>query len=88
MRCQRQMKHGERVAAVKISSVRRKAARKFWAPQQDHAALRMDIAELFVGRGDHTPLHDRRKEIFSAPVSGSDAGDETILLRIEKGNPL
>ena len=29
-------KGDERVAAVKISSVRRKAARKFWAPQQDH----------------------------------------------------
>ena len=30
----------ERVAAVKISSVRRKAAQKFWAPQQDHRPLR------------------------------------------------
>ena len=29
------------MAAVKISSVRRKAARKFWAPQQDQPALRM-----------------------------------------------
>ena len=35
-RCQWQMKRGERVAAVKISSVRRKAAQKFWAPQQGH----------------------------------------------------
>ena len=34
------MKRSERVAAVKISSVRRKAARKFWAPQQDHRPLR------------------------------------------------
>ena len=39
-RCQWQMKRGERVAAVKISSVRRKAAQKFWAPQQDHRPLR------------------------------------------------
>ena len=40
-RCQWQKKRDERVAAVKISSVRRKAARKFWAPQQDHRPLRM-----------------------------------------------
>ena len=39
-RCQWQMKRGERVAAVKISSVRRKAAQKFWAPQQGHRPLR------------------------------------------------
>ena len=38
-RCQRQKKRSERVAAVKISSVRRKAAQKFWAPQQDHRLL-------------------------------------------------
>ena len=36
----RRMKRDERVAAVKILSVRRKAARKFWAPQQDHRPLR------------------------------------------------
>ncbi len=35
-RRQWRMKRGERVAAVKISSVRRKAAQKFWAPQQGH----------------------------------------------------
>ena len=35
-RCQWQEKRGERVAAVKISSVRHKAAQKFWAPQQGH----------------------------------------------------
>ena len=35
-RCQWQMKRGERVAAVKISSGSRKAAQKFWAPQQGH----------------------------------------------------
>ena len=39
-RCQWQMKRSERVAAVKILSVRRKAAQKFWAPQQDHRPLR------------------------------------------------
>ena len=39
-RCQWQRKRSERVAAVKILSVRRKAAKKFWAPQQDHRPLR------------------------------------------------
>ena len=39
-RCQWQRERSERVAAVKISSVRRKAAQKFWAPQQDHRPLR------------------------------------------------
>ena len=39
-RRQWRMKRSERVAAVKISSVRRKAARKFWAPQQGHRPLR------------------------------------------------
>ena len=34
------MKRDEQVAAVKILSVRRKAAQKFWAPQQDHRPLR------------------------------------------------
>ena len=34
------MKRDERVAAVKILSVRRKAAPKFWAPQQGHRPLR------------------------------------------------
>ncbi len=31
----------ERVAAVKIGGARRKAAQKFWAPQQDHRPLRI-----------------------------------------------
>ena len=35
-RCRWQRKRSERVAAVKILSVRRKAAQKFWAPQQGH----------------------------------------------------
>ena len=48
-RCQWQRKRGERVAAVKISSVRRKAAQKFWAPQQDHRPLRNSIENPCVG---------------------------------------
>ena len=43
------MKRDERVAAVKILSVRRKAAQKFWAPQQGHRALRISIAKRCVG---------------------------------------
>ena len=39
-RCRWQRKRSERVAAVKIFSVRRKAAQKFWAPQQGHRPLR------------------------------------------------
>ncbi|BCK79582.1 hypothetical protein MM35RIKEN_17740 (plasmid) [Vescimonas fastidiosa] len=37
------------MAAVKISSVRRKAAQKFWAPQQDHRPLRTSIGKRRVG---------------------------------------
>ena len=40
-RCRWQRKRDERVAAVKILSGRRKAAPKFWAPQQDPPALRV-----------------------------------------------
>ena len=39
-RCQWQRKRSERVAAVKILSDSRKAAQKFWAPQQGHRPLR------------------------------------------------
>ena len=44
------MKRDERVAAVKILSVRRKAARKFWAPQQDHRPLRVHDKRCGVKR--------------------------------------
>ena len=44
------MKRDERVAAVKILSARRKAAQKFWAPQQDHRPLR--TAWWLVRRAD------------------------------------
>ena len=52
-RCQWQRKRGERVAAVKISSVRRKAAQKFWAPQQDHRPLRRGTRSA----GKESPRH-------------------------------
>nr|DAI70945.1 MAG TPA: hypothetical protein [Caudoviricetes sp.] len=44
-RCQWKKKRDEPVATVKISSVRRKAARKFWAPQQGYRPLRNDERE-------------------------------------------
>ena len=49
-RCRWQRKRSERVAAVKILSVRRKAAQKFWAPQQGHRPLRKRILRC-VGEG-------------------------------------
>ena len=49
-RCQWQKQRSERVAAVKISSVRRKAAQKFWAPQQGHRLLRR-VTRSTVKRG-------------------------------------
>ena len=41
--CRWQRKRGERVAAVKIGGDSRKAAQKFWAPQQGHRPLRMGL---------------------------------------------
>ena len=68
-RCQRQRKRSERVAAVKILSVRRKAAQKFWAPQQDHRPLRKRIMGCVGeglcpsrGRGRTPPLRKRYKK--------------------------
>ena len=49
-RCRWQRKRSERVAAVKILSVRRKAAQNFWAPQQGHRPLRKRILRC-VGEG-------------------------------------
>ena len=52
-RCQWQKQRRERVAAVKISSVRRKAAQKFGAPQQGHRPLRkITRSAVVIGRGD------------------------------------
>ena len=53
-RCRWQRKRSERVAAVKIGGVRRKAAQKFWAPQQGHRPLRMRILWC-VGRAGYNP---------------------------------
>ena len=44
-RCRWQRKRSERVAAVKILSDSRKAAQKFWAPQQGHRPLRGEFGE-------------------------------------------
>ena len=62
-RCQWQRKRSERVAAVKISSVRRKAAQKFWAPQQDHRPLRRGYKRCGkTGRRGRRPLRKRNKK--------------------------
>ena len=50
-RCRWRMKRDERVAAVKILSIRRKAARKFWAPQQEHRPLRGRCKECGADKG-------------------------------------
>ena len=49
-RCRWQRKRSERVAAVKILSVSRKAAQKFWAPQQGHRPLRKRYKECDAER--------------------------------------
>ena len=54
-RCRWQRKRSERVAAVKIFSVRRKTAQKFWAPQQGHRALRKRHKECDAG--EESPSH-------------------------------
>ena len=51
------MKRDERVAAVKILSVRRKAAPKFWAPQQGHRPLRSYMSCGTAGGQSRPPLH-------------------------------
>ena len=57
------MKRDERVAAVKILSVRRKAAQKFWAPQQGHRPLRNPIGKHLVGADDPVAV----PKIFALP---------------------
>ena len=54
-RCRWQKKRSERVAAVKILSVRRKAAQKFWAPQQDHRPLRRVTRSALRAGGQGRP---------------------------------
>ena len=80
-RCRWQRKRSERVAAVKISSVRRKAAQKFWAPQQDHRPLRNRIMGCVGeglcparGRPQGSPLrrgYKRRGEMRNPPGTAS-----------------
>ena len=76
-RCQWQKQRSERVAAVKISSVRRKAAQKFWAPQQGHRPLRNRIMGCVGeglcpshGRGRTPPLRKRYKKCGGAGRPG------------------
>ena len=71
-RCQWQKQRSERVAAVKISSVRRKAAQKFWAPQQDHRPLRMRCRKCGeVGDRKGRP-YGKRLPLSGEPLGGTD----------------
>ena len=81
-RCQWQKQRSERVAAVKISSVRRKAAQKFWAPQQGHRPLRNRIMGCVGeglcpshGRGRTPPLRKRYKKCGWRVVRDADPYD-------------
>ena len=58
-RCRWQKQRSERVAAVKILSVRRKAAQKFWAPQQDHRPLRSAARNVWAGYRPLRKFFDR-----------------------------
>ena len=66
------MKRDERVAAVKILSVRRKAAQKFWAPQQDHRPLRRVTRGVTGGRPQGSPLRKRNKRCNGRVVREAD----------------
>ena len=68
-RCQWQRKRSERVAAVKILSVRRKAAQKFWAPQQDHRPLRVHNKRRGTAGGQRRPPL-RRSRKFCEQLAG------------------
>ena len=72
-RCRWQRKRSERVAAVKILSVRRKAAQKFWAPQQGHRPLRKRISGC-VGEG--LPIGFRRGRCPHRPASVTRGAEE------------
>ena len=64
-RCQWQRKRSERVAAVKILSVRRKAAQKFWAPQQGHRPLR----KCYILRRTRATARVAPTQIYPLPLS-------------------
>ena len=63
-RCRWQKQRSERVAAVKILSVRRKAAQKFWAPQQDHRPLRRVTRGAMGGRPQGSPLRSAARNVW------------------------
>ena len=87
------MQRGERVAAVKISSVRRKAAQKFWAPQQGHRPLRkgrgtMRRTVAFTGRRDRVRTHRcSPKEVYGIGLSRDCSLHNPMIQKREKGSP-
>ena len=89
-RCRWQMKRGERVAAVKISSAIRKAAQKFWAPQQGHPFFADREALSFSSERKYpknaAKTHGfgilcayRREIIGKFPLAQSDIANQTVL---------
>ena len=72
-RCRWQRKRSERVAAVKILSVRRKAAQKFRAPQQGHRPLRKRISGCL---GEGLPIGFRRGRCPHRPASATRGAEE------------
>ena len=79
-RCQWQRKRSERVAAVKILSDSRKAAQKFWAPQQDHRPLRNGLqGRMTLSARDGTQYFCRAGPVCPAgsAVQGRAAGEGT-----------
>ena len=96
-RCRWQRKRSERVAAVKILSDSRKAAQKFWAPQQDHRPLRRGywwcVGEGLCpsrGRGRTPPLRKRNKRCngrATARVAPTDGLQEVQWAGDREGRP-
>ncbi len=79
-RCRWQRKRSERVAAVKILSVRRKAAQKFWAPQQDHRPLRV-VCKKSVGRATaRVAPTEGYKECLAGGRTGASAPTGGVLM--------
>ena len=97
-RCQWQTKRGERVAAVKILSVRRKAAQKFWAPQQGHPPPVPSAPwpnggwhGKAVTGGFHTSPHllqpFRRGGVLPRPREGQSPSPTHHKIRFRRGRP-
>ena len=75
------------MAAVKISSVRRKAAQKFWAPQQDHRPLQNPIGKHSVGAGFY-PARASTAPHVKLPVIARSVRTLAVAIRISRPQTL